>query len=97
MSYDFVTMPSPERWFRSVQPVLLATLIWYQDKGKIGIKSIMKTQEQTLEDVFTKFVIIPLFSIFMLLPVYLFILVRSMPMFPEMTSEFRKKMQSILP
>lgn len=63
----------------------------------MGIKAIMETQEQAKGDSFTKLVIVPLFSVFVLLPVYLFVLVRSLPIFPEMTPEFRKKMRDILP
>lgn len=59
--------------------------------------TIMETQKQTKGDAFTKFVTVPLFSIFVLLPVYLFILVRSLSIFPEMKPEFRKKLRSILP
>jgi len=44
-----------------------------------------------------KFVGIPLMAVFIWLPVYLFALVRSLPIFPEMAPEFRKKMRDILP
>lgn len=57
----------------------------------------MKIMENQGGDAFTKFVIVPPFSVFVWLPVYLFILIRSLPIFPEMTPEFRKKVQDILP
>ena len=57
----------------------------------------MKITENQGGDAFTKFVIVPLFSVFVLLPIYLFVLIRSLPIFPEMTPELRKKVRDILP